>query len=488
MSSSRHVKAKHENQVPSQEKIIPAQVFFWIGTFLGYLDVTSMAQVCKSTHLAMQNPRIWRAFLHYYFRAEANDGEYLKTFKSLHAETPKQKRQLVRLFKEGDLKGIQERKQVPFYCLDFEAHHYNLGQWVSINGHQNILNAAFTCSEIFSKDFDLKVFWAARYNQSARLDILLQQNNNVLKNEPSILRRSLLTASSHGHSVIVAKLINHKADINFPAHNGETALYHAVQFPHAATWQLILPNCSEATINIFQNEKNPLMAASKCGNLPAVAALLEAKAQVNDPIPNQHPTALHFAASGNHTDIVRLLIEKKAKINARTYPRRTPLFDAAEKGHLDVVKILVSHRAQVDAKTMYQETPLARAAFGGHDAVVDYLSQSGAKWEDVGDYVFKNDSKASQGTLKRVLLMEIDDHLSEAKESRCSKFFSRTSSIAALKELRAAIENNANKPQLDNLWDRYYFVFFREQYKNIFYRAVFLTVTPEQRQNFGWER
>lgn len=57
----------------------------------------------------------------------------------------------------------------------------------------------------------------------------------------------------------------------------------------------------------------------------------------------------------------------------------TPLLIASGSGHLDVVKLLVEAGAEVDAMTDAGWTPLRAACAAGHAAVVKYLVERGAE-------------------------------------------------------------------------------------------------------------
>lgn len=51
-------------------------------------------------------------------------------------------------------------------------------------------------------------------------------------------------------------------------------------------------------------------------------------------------TPLMEAASAGHVEIVRLLLQHKAEINAQSSSGNTPLMYACGGGHLEVVKVL----------------------------------------------------------------------------------------------------------------------------------------------------
>ncbi|RPB22045.1 ankyrin, partial [Terfezia boudieri ATCC MYA-4762] len=60
-------------------------------------------------------------------------------------------------------------------------------------------------------------------------------------------------------------------------------------------------------------------------------------------------TALHIAAKKGHLEVVKVLLDKGATINAMTHVNRTALHMAAENGHLEVVKVLLDKGATINA-------------------------------------------------------------------------------------------------------------------------------------------
>jgi hypothetical protein len=61
-------------------------------------------------------------------------------------------------------------------------------------------------------------------------------------------------------------------------------------------------------------------------------------------------TPLHYAAYHGQTGVVKILLDKGAKIEDQGKYRYTPLNWAARKGHTEVVKILLEHKAKVEQK------------------------------------------------------------------------------------------------------------------------------------------
>lgn len=72
--------------------------------------------------------------------------------------------------------------------------------------------------------------------------------------------------------------------------------------------------------------------------------------------------ALHSAAFGGHTPIIKILLQYGAKVSSRDEVGNTPLHIAASAGKLDVVKVLLEHGADIHAKNESGDTPLHSAA------------------------------------------------------------------------------------------------------------------------------
>ena len=155
-----------------------------------------------------------------------------------------------------------------------------------------------------------------------------------------------------------------------------------------------------------------LVDAVKAANRTAVRDLLRQRVDVNAPQADG-TTALHWAASGDDSEVVEMLI--RAGANAKTANRygvtplwlacmngnatviemllkagaeantvlpegETALMTAARTGKLDAVKVLLGYGADVNAKEGWRgQTALMWAAAEGHPDVIQVLVENGAQ-------------------------------------------------------------------------------------------------------------
>jgi len=84
---------------------------------------------------------------------------------------------------------------------------------------------------------------------------------------------------------------------------------------------------------------------------------------------------LMIAALKGHTDLVRKLIARDADVNK---PGWTPLHYAATGAHLEIMQILLDENAYIDAESPNRTTPLMMAAHYGSPAAVKLLLEAGA--------------------------------------------------------------------------------------------------------------
>ena len=79
-------------------------------------------------------------------------------------------------------------------------------------------------------------------------------------------------------------------------------------------------------------------------------------------------------SSGN-SELVSKLLDHGATVNLKNGEGQFPLHSAARVGDLQTVKLLVERRARLNALDSQQRTPVYLAAMGNHKDVIEYLEE-----------------------------------------------------------------------------------------------------------------
>ena len=120
-----------------------------------------------------------------------------------------------------------------------------------------------------------------------------------------------------------------------------------------------------------------LLVAAQNGKVERVKELIARGENVNQIGPS-YLTALHWAASGGHHEVCKLLLEAGAYPNGRDWRNETPMHWAARKGHDSIVDMLTKYGGWTQHKNSMGETPLDTACSKGHHSAVDKLIEVGA--------------------------------------------------------------------------------------------------------------
>lgn len=139
----------------------------------------------------------------------------------------------------------------------------------------------------------------------------------------------------------VAELLNRGFDPNTLSESGQVALYLAMRedCPNVAEVLLASPALKIDAANAVG--ETALMMAALNGRLDWAKKLLDRGAQVHKP----GWSPVHYAASGPSTELLALLLDRGADLNARAPNGSTPLMMAARYGTEDSVNLLLRRGA-----------------------------------------------------------------------------------------------------------------------------------------------
>jgi len=156
------------------------------------------------------------------------------------------------------------------------------------------------------------------------------------------------TAVRRNDPATVSALIKRGFDVNTLGPEGETGLLVAVR---ASTIQVIDVLVRAPKIKVESRsaqDESPLMLAAINGLTEVCKQLISLDADVN----KSGWTPLHYAATKGHLDIINLLLENHAYIDAESPNGTTPLMMAAEYGTPQAVTLLLNAGADPLAKNL----------------------------------------------------------------------------------------------------------------------------------------
>ncbi|KIW11455.1 hypothetical protein PV08_10755 [Exophiala spinifera] len=210
---------------------------------------------------------------------------------------------------------------------------------------------------------------AAGAGDTERLtNILLEKQENGLSVE--VLNHALCKASAKGHTETVEILLDNGADIEAVGQE-ETPLMQASIENRIEVVRLLLGR--GAHVNEGRSLSTALTCATEYSDIEIILELLSAGADPNKTV-DDGSSAVRQAAIAGRLNVLATLMDHGADINAPSLPA---LPAASSRGHKEVVQLLLERGAHIDAKAI-GETALMGASLGGYQEIVKTLLDHGA--------------------------------------------------------------------------------------------------------------
>jgi uncharacterized protein len=167
---------------------------------------------------------------------------------------------------------------------------------------------------------------------------------------------------------IVVNLLGRGLDPNTADTSGTTLLMVAARNGNVELLDFLLRSGANA-MNQNRYGDTAIALAALYGHEHAVQRMIDAGARSDGP----GWGALHYAAYGGYTQIVRLLLSSGVNVNTRAPTQQTALMLAARNGHRDVVKLLIDAGACSDMGDLNGNTAQSIALKAGNDEIVSVL-------------------------------------------------------------------------------------------------------------------
>ena len=174
----------------------------------------------------------------------------------------------------------------------------------------------------------------------------------------------LIAAAKHGDVVMTNKLLNEGAKVDEPNEGkwSATPLYWSLSECKFETAELLLKK--GANVNSTDSYGySPLQVAASCKKveLSCIEQLLQKGADVNYKSKSNGFTSLHYATSSGSVDVVKLLLDKGADINALDNKGTTPLMLAVKNNSLPIAKLLLERGADVNLRDKHKKNAMSYA-------------------------------------------------------------------------------------------------------------------------------
>jgi Raf kinase inhibitor-like YbhB/YbcL family protein len=179
-------------------------------------------------------------------------------------------------------------------------------------------------------------------------------------------RTALMAGAASGDAAVVQALLDAGADPRAADAGGFTALTYAVAEGHVEVLDALQkrglkPGVTELTL-----------AASGC-HAPTVRTVLASGVNVNGAEGDTVP--LLAAAKGNCVEVVQLLLDRGANVNAKDHEGWTALIKASEGGFTDMVRLLLQRGADMNVADNNRRTAWMYAAMGGYTEIGELFRQ-----------------------------------------------------------------------------------------------------------------
>ncbi len=255
----------------------------------------------------------------------------------------------------------------------------------------------------------------------------------LLINKADIEIGMLQEAADKGYKAMVELLLDHGAEVDSRYEGGATALHYAVLHNRKIVVEVLLQHKADINIKgschesrqaspspVWESSITPLQIAVCKDNLNMIQLLLDRGAEINATNDNGS-TALHYAVANGNRNTIETLLVKGADIHAKDLKGQTPLFyiylNHQTEQNQKILETLLKNKADINARDLEEKTPLFCTIEGTDKRLADLLIKNNA---DV-NAVDKNGTTplihtVLRGLLSQSILGMLDTHWEQFAE------------------------------------------------------------------------
>lgn len=172
------------------------------------------------------------------------------------------------------------------------------------------------------------------------------------------------------------QLIQDGININARDENGHTPLHRCVIRNNLELIQQLIQLGADPNTIDNNHRGSPLHSAAHFGYAEVVEILFNAGAEINA-LNDDNETPLHIALEYSNTEIAQLLLRLGAKANIKDIFGNIALHNAASNNHIEIIRFLLANNFNIGVKNDSGNTPL-HLAFMSHSKVAEFLLENGA--------------------------------------------------------------------------------------------------------------